>query len=38
MELKDVECLYCGNEQADDIDNDSHICERCGEIFCSEAS
>lgn len=38
MELKTVECPQCGNEQEDEIDNESHICicEECGAIFFSE--
>ncbi len=36
MELKEVECTHCGNVQEDDVDNDSHVCDVCGEIFYSD--
>lgn len=36
MEFKEVQCPFCGNVQDNEVDNDSHICEECGEIFCSE--
>lgn len=35
MDLKEVSCPYCGHTQDEEVGDDSHICEGCGEIFCS---
>lgn len=33
MDIDLVICPYCGNEQFEDCDDDSFVCEECEEIF-----
>ncbi len=32
-EYGEVECPHCGQGQTEDIENDSFVCDDCGEIF-----
>ena len=36
IELDEVVCEFCGNEQTEDVDDDVFICESCGEMFHRE--
>lgn len=35
-DLFEVECPACGHTQDEDIDNTSHVCDECDEVFHQE--